>query len=672
MSDIPDVIDTETPVTTRSGRRRRKSKKKDSTEGATTPPHESDLIGGSEQDGDGWQSPVTTPPSGNVTARSRIERFRSISYKGPKSEFSSFLKTLKKELNYPSIIQAIENINHLLLAEADLIANPGVDQDAHDNWTTTAAYRRGKMVNTLTQQKLTRVVMVKDGILGRVQFPLPNDPTKVAHASLCMQFTSSLLDSLAIQSTGSEDDHEKEQKKADRIKKNKAAFYPAKLSHASELRPFLRALMLECERIPMWDRCVKFDHQLTNTYKTKEKLFAYLKFHNDSSCVESMTKHNFHLHDDEACYSLYLAIMASLSDEIIEEISLYRDEYKLNGPALLVKLIEMLSPSLQEIRLETGRYFDNLLEDLRKSKWDVMTKAAEIKDMVNKRRNAGGSTEDLYSKVTNAFAHCDDHAFKSHHSQFVQKNPSPNPNGDTVLEYLFHATRVTKKLILEGTWKCTIPKHHNKSNAPASKKRKSDDADIAAFAASAKKMKQEYEAKLKAKDNTIKQLKDKTALKSDVKTTTKPPKSKHPKAPGAPRATEPPGPSQGRPPKGMYSKFVSKEYYGENCTYTNQKDWRDFVTGDLLTHEQKKIASKHGYSVQTTHGQFLWFWCATCGRMGGHKSLNCKNREHTSGPAPSAYVATAPPTKKAKIEEESVDDGEVDSSDDDSEFETDP
>ena len=280
-----------------------------------------------------------------------------------------------------------------------------------------------------------------------------------------------------------------------------------------------------------------------------------------------MKTHNFQLHDDEACYSLYLAIMASLSDEIIEEISLYRDEYKLNGPALLVKLIEMLSPSLQEIRLSTGRYFDNLLEDLRKSKWDVMTKAPEIKEMVNKRRNAGGSTEDLWSKVTNAFAHCDDHAFKSHHSTFVQKNPSPKSNGDTVLQYLFHATRVVKKLILEGTWKCTIPKHHDKSAAPASKKRKADDTDIAAFAASSKKMKQEYEAKIKAKDNTIKQLKDKAALPSEVKKP-KTHREKQTKAPRGPsRDTKPRSNTYDRPPKGMYSKLISNEFYGENCTY---------------------------------------------------------------------------------------------------------
>ena len=87
-----------------------------------------------------------------------------------------------------------------------------------------------------------------------------------------MEFTGALIDSLAIQSSGSDDDHEKEQKKADRIKKNKTAFYPGKLSHASELRPFLRSLMLECARIPMWERCVKFEHKITSSYKTKEKL----------------------------------------------------------------------------------------------------------------------------------------------------------------------------------------------------------------------------------------------------------------------------------------------------------------------------------------------------------------------------------------------------------------
>ena len=407
-----------------------------------------------------------------------------------------------------------------------------------------------------------------------------------------MEFTGGLLDSLSIESSGS-DDNEKEQKQADRIKKNKTAFYPSKLSHASELRPFLNALMLECKRIPMWERCIKFDHQITSTYKTKEKIYDYLKFHNDHTCVASMKKHTYTIHDDEACFSLYLSVMASLSDEIKEEISLYKDEYELNGPALLVKLIDMLSPSLQEIRLSTGSYFDNLLEDLRKSKWDVMTKAPEIRKKIHERRNAGGSTEDLWSKVTNAFAHCDDHAFKSHHSQFVQKNPSPKPNGDTVLQYLFHASKVTKKLILESTWKCTIPKHHDKSSAPTSKKRKADDSDIAAFAAT-KKIKAEYEAKLKAKDNTIKQLKDKAALpaiptqkgKSRKQGKTTPAPAPAP----TPRETPREETSRRKAPPGMYSKFSSKEFYGDSCTYKSIQEWTDFVSGAMMNQKKKKGA----------------------------------------------------------------------------------
>ncbi|GFH55796.1 predicted protein [Chaetoceros tenuissimus] len=72
----------------------------------------------------------------------------------------------------------------------------------------------------------------------------------------------------------------------------------------------------------------------------------------------------------------------------------------------------------------------------------------------------------------------------------MQRHPTPKPNGDTVLDYLFNATRVTKKLIDENTWSCAIPKHHNKSSKQKTKKHKADN-NIAAFPASAKKMKQD-------------------------------------------------------------------------------------------------------------------------------------------------------------------------------------
>ena len=106
----------------------------------------------------------------------------------------------------------MKKINHILIAEAELIGNPGPDQDQHEIWLSTAHMRRGKMVYTLTQQKLTRVRMVKDGIIGQVQWPHLNDLTTTTHAKLCMESTGALIDSLAIQSSSSEDDHEKEQK----------------------------------------------------------------------------------------------------------------------------------------------------------------------------------------------------------------------------------------------------------------------------------------------------------------------------------------------------------------------------------------------------------------------------------------------------------------------------
>lgn len=676
----PDVIETESPAKVKrtpkksSKKDKRKEEKPPSSPEASNLHEEPDHTDSEDETKDDSSSKVSTNSSVKLTASNRVERFRRISYKGPKSEFQSFLKSLKKELNYATIVSSVAKINSILAAEADLHVNKCADADQHDQWVANALLRRGKMVTALVKHDKSIICMVKKGLEGTIPWSHLQSPVDITYARICTEFIGGLLESITISdSLSCDDDLEKEQKKSDRIKKNKTAFYPQKLSHASELRPFLEALLLECERIPMWKRCVSFDHYITPTYKTKERLYDFLKFHNDSSCIASMNAYNFHHEREEACYSLYLSIMASLSDEIIEEISLFQDEYKLNGPTLLLKLIDMLSPALAEIRLDTEKYFDNLLPDLTESDWNMLAKCPEIRKKVHERRNAGGSTEDLFSKVTNAMSHCEDSAFKSHHSHFMQNNPNPKANGDTVLKYLFHAAKVTKKLVQEGTWKCAVPKHHDKSSAPKSKKRKGDD-DIAAFAASTKKLKQDYEAKLKSRDNTINQLKAKQAHVSEKKHDKKP--SGPPKSNKASKTSKPApttttdSNSDARPPRGMYSNVLTSDYYGKNCTYKTKPAWMEFVSGTNFTDNDKKTGTKHGFTVTTRHGEFTWFWCKHCDCMGGHRAIKCRNRDENGGarPAPAAYVASIA-SKKNKDEKEESDENYSSSENDDSEFE---
>lgn len=516
-------------------------------------------------------SVVTQDESGTIssTATAGVSKYERLSYKGPRAFWKKFLAQFSTDLAYDRMLSLLDTVEGILKAEVDLsckTAGPNETQEELDKWIATAKSRRNKLAMAISSQPLNTVRAFKESLNNKIDWDNIGTPNALEYAKLCVVFVGSLVDNGdSFNSAKSEESIEKEQKKADRIKKNKTAFYPKKLSHASEIGPFLEALKLECMRIPMWKRCVSFAHYIP--HKTKEHLYDYLTFHSDASCVKSMLKHDFHNHkesEEEGYFSLYLSTIASLSDEIVEEISVFKDEYKFNGAALLVRLIEMLGPELQEIRLETNTFFDNLLTKLQKSKWDILSQTPLIRDKLTERKNAGGSTEDLWSKVTNAFSHCDDAAFKTHHSQFLQNNPSPNADGSTVLKYLINAQKVTKRLIREGTWKCAVPVHHDKTKA-TSKKRKSDDSDIAAFAASTKKLK----AELKAKENTIKQLKGTTAVpaeKNNPQKDRKRDKEKQRQAPPAQRDTTQRQSEHGRPPKGLYSQPV-KEYYGPNCSY---------------------------------------------------------------------------------------------------------
>ena len=628
---------------------------------------------------DGGDEDVDTSSTGSadVTAALKKEKFRNLSYKGPRSEFNKFLKELVEDMDFVNIVTSVEKVKNMFIAEAELHCNQGLDEDQKQLWIRNVFTRRTKILAKLSTLETCKVVLIKDGLLGAVQWTQLDVETEATYLQICVQFLSSFFDNHMVSTAAERDDSiEKEQKKSDRIKKNRTAFYPSKLSHACELGPFLLALKVECHRIPMWNRCLGFTHNTGTTYKTNEKLYTYLKFHNDASCVKSMESFDFHTANEEACFSLYLSTMASLSDDIIEELELYKDEYKFNGPALLVRLIHMLSPALQEIRLATSNYFDNILDTMVESKWNILAKAPEIRRKFHQRRNAGGSTEDIFGKVTDAFAHCDDDAFKSHHSNFLQNHPNPKPNGDTVLEYLIHASKVTKKLIKHGTWNCAIPKHHDKASAPKSKKRKANDDDIAAFAASTKKLKQEYEAKLKSRDNTINQLKQKQANISEKRSDKKrpgPSKSVKPPEIAKPAPTKQQDTSSnGRAPRGLYSNVFTSEYYGKDCYCKTKEEWIKFVTGTGLKDSDKKTASRHGFDITTKHGEYTWFWCKHCNQMTGHKSFNCKNKDESSGPrpAPRAFIASASSAKKTDAEEVEVEEEEDydSSSDDGSEF----
>ncbi|GFH58525.1 hypothetical protein CTEN210_15001 [Chaetoceros tenuissimus] len=88
-----------------------------------------------------------------------------------------------------------------------------------------------------------------------------------SHAMLYKTKCVHTLAQMILHSHTKSSDTDSTQKKADRISKNKKAFYPDKLSNAADLFLFLQTLELECKRVPHWEAVVTFHDPNKSTVK---------------------------------------------------------------------------------------------------------------------------------------------------------------------------------------------------------------------------------------------------------------------------------------------------------------------------------------------------------------------------------------------------------------------
>jgi hypothetical protein len=109
----------------------------------------------------------------------------------------------------------------------------------------------------------------------------------------------------------------------DRIRKNRAPFYPKKLECSSELSSFLKALELVSPFTPQWDEVLSF-----KSSGKSYSIYRYLQFHSKPSVVSDMVTTDFEGCKNliEGSFSLFLSLKASISTDILDRLELFSDQ----------------------------------------------------------------------------------------------------------------------------------------------------------------------------------------------------------------------------------------------------------------------------------------------------------------------------------------------------------
>ena len=439
--------------------------------------------------------------------------------------------------------------------------------------------------------------------------------------------------------------------RCDRIRKNRIAFFPAKLERSDQLAPFLAALKLACGYTPFWDDVLKFHH--SDSLKTKHdySIYDYLHFHNAKTVVKTMFAYDFHRASlEEGQLSLFLSVKGSLSKEVSDRLDLYKDVYKTNGAALLVCMIKLLSPETNKIRTETAEYLDKLQSTLVAAKWDIISIAPKIREVIMRRKHAGGDMSGVHTKVINSFANSGEGSYQTKHQAWVS-NHKDSGDGTSALKYLYKSVEWVKDLSETDQWKGKQIPDILQSD---SKKRKgADDADLAGFTAEAKALVK----KLKTENSQLKNHSNQ--LKANAADHTSKPAGNHtrnggsgrgnnsgrgsggsqkPKAPAS-HSRAPPGANAAAYSKGdnTYARYNEKQWSGSNATFKDKATFDRFVKGEDVgsTEEAEK-----GYTIVSEYGTNSWFWCGHCNRMGSHPTKKHKSPGGgNSRPAPPSVAA---------------------------------
>ena len=412
------------------------------------------------------------------------------------------------------------------------------------------------------------------------------------------------------------------QKRADRISKNRKPFYPEKLEKAQDLFLFLSALEIECKRVPHWDTVVTF----TDPQKQERKLYNYREWMNHETTIHTLPTYNWPSSKklDEGYLTLYMSVWASLSKSLQHEMSTFKKDMNFNGSKLIARIIEALRPEISVLRTRSMDYVTSFEKTVVKEEWDLLKVLPDLADHVRVLITVGDTLDLVYTNVYGTLCKCTDAQFNHDVMHWNTKHQGvSSKSGDKILNFLKACVGFVHDSIRKGSWTLATPSTYKKT-APT-KKRKSDDADLAlsSFPADKKSKSTDDAKELKALRVELKQqLNQNKQLKANLA------KSKGTQRYGKdgkllrPRDRD----RTNKHKKGSGNNFdpFGDDQYGPHATCKTLDDWNGFIKG---TNHNTETA-KTGVNVTNNKGHIQkWFWCSNCNKMGSHDDAHCKRRK---------------------------------------------
>lgn len=593
---------------TNNNQERRSSRRSKQQQASNAPDEDDPAFGNGEPKAPGTPTKSTSSKSPPLSPLPSGDDADPFIYEASDSDFNDWIRPLSEddlsEVDFHQItedVQAMLDACHSLVKSKDKI--PPKELKKHKKTIEARLIRTGCAIGHLDAHHIHLLYeRLFDGINHTDSTP------QMLYKNRCFTVLTKM-----IIFTGTKTKHsDTEQKKADRILKNKKPFYPERLTTASDLFLFLQTLELECKRIPHWDEVVTFKDPAGITHK----LYDFFTYINDPTIVDSMNKSKwtFSKSLQEGCLTLYMSTWSSLSKSLQSEMSVFKDDINFNGCKLLVKIIHALRPEIAVLRTQAMDYITALNETLLKEKWDLLTIIPELTYHVQTLINVGDTLDLVYTMIYGALSKCKN-THVNHdiiHWESTNKNVDPKC-GKKTISFLKECLSFVHDAIRKKTWEFATPDTYSKSK----KKRKADDSDLALSSFQAdKRSKADGD---KAKEKELK------ALKSELKQTQN--TLNQVKANYAKQANQhnnnggtKPQPTITTKTRGNYDAFDEVQY-GTNAFFKTLDDWTNFIRGNNID----RAEAAKGYSVTNNEGKSqIWFWCKYCSRCGNHPDSKCK------------------------------------------------
>ena len=476
-----------------------------------------------------------------------------------------------------------------------------------------------KKLRRTIEQRLVRVgcaIGHLDAPYIRVLFTKLHEAIDFNDASPAMLFKNkcfNIITKMLLFTNTKSADTNSAQKRADRIAKNKKAFYPEKLGKAADLFLFLQTLELECKRVPHWETVVTFQNSNTGSCK----LYDFFTFMNDQSIMKSMNSNKWQFDKEikEGSLTLYMSTWSSLSKPLQKEMSVFKDDIDFNGSKLLVYIINALRPEITVLRSEAMDYIGKLQTTIEDQKWDLLSIIPDLNIHVQTLINVGDSLDLVHTNIVGALGKCTNTNFSHDVLHWTSNNKNhDSKSGKKTIKFLKACITYVHAAIRKNSWEFAIPATYDKTT----KKRKADDDDLALSS---------FQAEKKTKSNDTKdQGKELKALRSELKQTQnslKQVRANYAKGGGK----QNPQREKQRPAPKLrnFGNFDITDpiQYGENAFFKNITEWMKFVRGESIVKEQ----AVHGFNVNNNKGDIqTWFWCKHCNKCGNHREEVCKRK----------------------------------------------